>query len=48
MQTGTGVDLKRAIDLASWPVAPMFDRSDDESDVALLEHAKEALAALKP
>jgi len=46
MQTGIAADLKRAIDRASRG-AGSIDRSDDESDVALLEHATEALAALE-
>merc|ERR1712129_397183 len=46
MQTGIVADLKRAIDRASWG-AGSIDRSDDESDIALLEHAREALAALE-
>jgi len=51
MQTGSVKDLQQAIQKAtSWPneLFPLYDElSGDESDVALVERARAALAALE-
>ena len=45
MQTGSVKDLQQAIQKATWPA--QNELSGDESDVALVERARAALAALE-